>query len=196
MPHSASIDGLLIGQPRRVVEVRPAWRRETILAARWGVYAADHSHAIGATRTAGATLACFVPEVDSTLRDSTREPRLELTFWREAGGSPDAPPIILASFASLAAMPLVEGQSPAPAEFHFAMHRTFTSVDVAGDRPILRVTHGDGACARNGAAAYCHSILPELLALRGGQYRLNEVRLDRALAARFAAPAASAREAI
>lgn len=198
MPHSASIESRLAGQPRRVVEVRPAWRRETILTARWRVHAADPAQAIGATLFAGATLAGFEADADAALGDSPAEPRFVLTFWREDAASPDAPPILLASFASRQAMHLVEGPPPAPAEFRFEFHRACASIDVdaAGAGSILRITHRDGAASRVGAAAYCHSILPELLALRGGQYRLEEIRLDRALAAAFAGPIASAREAI
>ncbi len=195
MPNFTAVDGLLVGQPRRVAAPRPTWRRETIFAARWRVHAAGPAHSIGATLLAGAEVDCFLNDAEEAMQNPPGG-RFLLTFWREAGEAPGSPRAVLASFASREAIGLTEQETAAPAEFHFAIHRTHASVDVVGERAILRATHRDGASPRVGAAAYCQSILPELLGLRGGQYRLDEVRLERAAAARFAAPDATAREAV
>lgn len=169
---------------------------EVLLDVRWRVYSpATGAEEIASTVLAGATLECgplaegvFEPETVLNRRSLT------LTFWREA-------PQGRARLAVYCSTPRVKfasapGTPAQAAVFQLAVHRAAWSVDVTAQRSILRFTHFECAGASGPGITCCRSILPELLGLRGGQYRLAEVHVGRAARLGRVAPRAETRQAV
>lgn len=182
MSHSPPFIESTAAAPRQAVEVEPEVRREVIVTARWSILAGvDLRETIAATTVAGATIELWSDAESPASNGSLARPGLVLTFWRQDDPGDSHSRTILAAFGSApAVVPALHGDPVAPsADFQLSIHHSFLSLDVIADRPLLRLTHRDQTPARFGASIFCRSILPELLGLRGGQYRLDEVRLDR-----------------
>ncbi len=170
--------------------------RVILLDVCWRVHApATGPGEIASTALAGVTLECNRPADSLCEYDGLSSGgALTLTFWcdRPQGRA------TLAVYCSkpklkIAAAPASEAHA---ATFQLAVHRAGWSVDVTANKPVLRFTHIERGGADGTLIACCRSILPELLGLRGGQYRLAEVHVERAARLGSMPPPVEARHAV
>lgn len=190
----------LVDSPRpRCVQVQSPPdepHRVTLASARWRVHVPHQGQVIADTTTAGADLE-LIGESHGPVSETERCPaeRLALTFWIDRG-SPDEPQrVVLASFAQhpdLDSEPLSRGASIAC--FELVDLGDAISLVVSDGMPLLCLTQLRRAPGER-PMLWCRSRLHELLGLIGGQYRLEEVRLDLPLVCSVAASSILAREA-
>ncbi len=171
-------------------------RRSCLISARWRVHVPRRGEVIADTATAGADLELF-----SQNYRPAREPerdvggRLALTFWIDRGTQDEPQREALAAFVQNPALDLgammVKAQT---AVFELAEIGDAISLLVSDGKPRLSLTQVRRAPGER-PAWWCRSCIHELLGLAGGQYRLEEVRLDLPLVSIVAASMIRAREA-
>lgn len=170
--------------------------RECLASARWQVHVPTHGQEIAGTAVAGADVELLSDALPPS-SEAGRRPsgRLLLTFWIDRG-TPERPEReVLAVFSDDPTIPFESpGVDVQVAAFEFTTTGDSLSVDIAGDKPLLRITQVSGS-AEHQTMAWCQGIVHELLALEGGQYRLDAVHSDRSLISRMTSHVSLAREA-
>ena len=181
----------LVDSPRpRCVQVQSPpdkARPLTLVSARWRVHVPLQGEVIADTTTAGADIELINP-TGRPARMSQRDAAgcLALVFWINRGTEEVPQRAVLAAFVHNPTLDLgpltVRTQT---ASFEIAYLDEVINVAVSDGKPLLELTQVRPAPGKR-PMLWCRSRLHELLGLGGGQYRLDEVRLDLPLVSRVA----------
>lgn len=179
-------------QPPPLEVVAAPESRHLIVSAQWAVHRSDGEGDIPDVARAGADIELHSVAAASRIARANAAMPLSLTFWVE---EPSGERRILAVFGeALSDFCPGSGQSVQPARFECTREADAFSLHVSGESTLLSLSAIDGAMSAG--AIWCRSALHHLLQLEGGQYRLEDVWLDRERINSALAPRAAAREAV